>query len=529
MANIILFTDNPPRDTGSEESPMVLNYQTRTAGAYAIASHLRRFGYSVLIVDHCISVTLNGVKKIINDNSADLLWVGLSTTFFSFLGKGLESYRHQWQNMPDLYFHNVAEVLSGVSTRYTQKLGRDLIWGATELNLIAKHCHDQYQIPLVVGGAWTSSMKDGNLSRLEKNIHIVYGRAELFVEEFTLALKNKKYNDLPLFVNNDQFDNVLFKQNTYLYVDQDNITPDEWLPLEISRGCAFNCSFCNFDRRSSFDSYRDPKTIYKELLKNYDQFGVTKYILMDDLYNDSKEKVRNMYKEVWSKLPFDPEWTSYMRLDMIWYDPDSIKILQDSGAKMGSFGIETLHPVAGKKVGKGLGKDRILNTLEKLKTTWQDDVIRHGYFITGLPDEPEASILDTIAWTSTTDLMHSTLYTPLWITPPVHKELVLNQSNISKDVDKFNIEWISDDNWINKQGVTFHRAKELAELGTQGRKGIIGSFGDYPEYRQIGWSHQEIVNFSRDATRFLQEVKRTASVRSEKILCKVKKRLNIDV
>jgi hypothetical protein len=527
MSNIILFADNPPRNTGSEEIPMILNYQTRTAGPYAIASHLRRLGYSVLVVDHCISVTFSGVKKIIDENSDGLLWVGLSTTFFSFMGKGLESYRTQWRELPDLYFNDAAGVLSGVSTRYNLKLGKDIIWGVAELNLIAKYCQEKYQIPMVIGGAWTSSMKDGNLSGLEKNIHIAYGRAELFVEKFTFALRNKNYNDLPIIVNNDHFDDVLFKENTYLYVEQDNISEYEWLPLEVSRGCAFNCSFCNFDRRSSFDSYRNPKSIYDEILRNYDKFGVTKYILMDDLYNDSKEKVRDMYNEVWSKLPFEPEWTSYMRLDMIWHDPDSIKIIQDSGAKMGSFGIETLHHVAGKRVGKGLGKDRILNTLEKLKTIWKDDVIRHGYFITGLPDEPETSILETIDWVSNTDLLHSTVYTPLWVTPPAHKSLVLNPSTISKDVDKFNIKWISDDNWVNNQGVTFQRAKELAELGTRGRKGIIGSFGDYPEYRQIGWSHADIVGFSRDSKQFLQAIQDTASIRTEKILDKIKTRLNI--
>jgi hypothetical protein len=524
MSNVILFTDNPPRNIGSESDPLIINYQTRTAGAYAIASHLRRLGYSVTVVDYCATLTFNGIKKIINDHKDNLLWVGLSTTFFSFLGAGINSYRCQWQESPDLFFNNVTKVLADIPSRNDFKFGRDIIWSSQELNLIARYCQDGYQVPLVIGGAWTSSMKDGNLFGLEKNIHIVPGRAELFVEEFTLALKNKKYNDLPFIVNNDKFDNLDFKENTYLYSEQDNISSDEWLPLELSRGCAFNCLYCNYDRRSSIDSYKNPKTVYRELIRNYDKFGVTKFILMDDLYNDSKEKVRAMYNEVWSKLPFEPEWTSYMRLDMMWADPDSIKIIQDSGAKMGSFGIETLHPIAGKKVGKGLGRDRIIQTLEQLKETWHDDVLTHGYFITGLPDEPESSILDTIAWTSSTDLLHSIFYSPLWITPPFQKAIIPNPNNISKDTDKFNIRWLTDTNWINKHGVTFNRAKELATLG---QKGTIGTFGDYPEYRQTGWSHAKIAGFSRDATSFLKELQDTAIIRSEKILYKVKKTLKI--
>ena len=73
-------------------------------------------------------------------------------------------------------------------------------------------------------------------------------------------------------------------------------------------------------------------------------------MLVDDLYNDGKKKVRELYDKVWSKLPFDVEWTSYMRLDMFWADPESIEIVKASGARAGNFGIETLHNKAGAKV-----------------------------------------------------------------------------------------------------------------------------------------------------------------------------------
>ena len=81
-----------------------------------------------------------------------------------------------------------------------------------------------------------------------------------------------------------------------------------------------------------------------------------------------------------------------MRLDMLWADPDSAEIIRDSGCKFAQFGIETLHNVAGRKVGKGLGRDRILETLERLKPLWKDDVLVSAGFIAGLPFEPIESI-----------------------------------------------------------------------------------------------------------------------------------------
>ena len=236
---------------------------------------------------------------------------------------------------------------------------------------------------------------------------------------------------------------MLFRSTRiYNYKEYDYIEEDDWLLLEVSRGCAFNCAYCNYDRKSSFDSYRSPESLHSELIKNFELYGVTRYVLADDLYNDSKDKVRILYDKVWSKLPFKPEWTSYMRLDMFWSDPESAEIVKQSGARLGSFGIETLHNKAGSKVGKGLGKERILETLHRLKEVWKDEVLTFGFFITGLPDEPEESIIETTEWLAKTNLLYSHYSNPLWVTPPDHKRFVRTLNNISNNYDKFGIRWV---------------------------------------------------------------------------------------
>jgi radical SAM superfamily enzyme YgiQ (UPF0313 family) len=530
MPNVILFTDNPPRNLGTEDRPTYLRYQTRTAGAYAIASNLRRQGYSVLVIDHCASYTLAGVKKVIDDNSQDLLWVGLSTTFFMSNGKSLYEYQQRWTETTDLYFKDSLAAMHGdvmglpSVTKFINS-SRELIWGESELNLIARHCK-QYDVPLLIGGGWVTSIVNGNLKNLDKNVHIVAGRGETVTTNITRALARDKTADIIVFANNDHYDNVDFKHNTYIWNESDQVDQDEWLPLEISRGCAFNCAYCTFDRKSTFDNYRNPASIREEILRNYELFGVTRYILMDDLYNDSKEKVRAMYDQVWSQLPFKPEWTSYMRLDLFWADPDSIQIIQASGARMGSFGIETLHNVAGRKVGKGLGKKRILETLERIKAVWKDDVLINAYFIAGLPSEPEESILETIAWSHNTNLIDTVQYSPLWITPPSHRAFVLDANDMSKDNEKYKISWQPDGTWLNDQGITFSRANELAKLGNTPLS-YLGGFGDYPEYRRMGLEHQDIVYYKDHYTEYLERLGVESVAVVEKITAKVKRVLNI--
>jgi hypothetical protein len=523
MPNVIIFTDQPPRNLGTTTDPIYLSYLTRAAGAHAVASNLRKHGFSVLVIDHCTTYTFNGVKKIIDDNRDELLWIGLSTTFFSLFGHELETYKSQWESSTELYFDNPLN--SFIPADPWAIKPKELIWGTDQINLIARHC----QVPFLVGGAWVSTVENGGLQNLENNVRVIPGRAEDVTLEITQLLSQHAGTDnsLAVFKNNNNYDDVDFKHSKFLWTPDDRIEKNEWLPLEISRGCAFNCAYCNYDRKSNFDNYKNPTAIRDELVRNYEHYGVTNYILMDDLYNDSKEKVRILYDQVWSKLPFTPEWTSYMRLDLFWADPESAEIIKASGARMGSFGIETLHNRAGRKVGKGLGKQRIFETLARLKEVWKDDVLIQGFFIAGLPDEPEDHILETIEWTGNTDLLDTVKFAPLWITPPDHKKFVLKTHSITDDNEKYNIKWLDHANWINQAGVTFERAKQLSDLGNSTRVSALGGFGDYPEYRQLGWKHSEIVEFTNNNNDFMSKLTNERHVITKKIISKVKTTLNI--
>lgn len=520
MSNVIIFTDIVPKNIGTGDDPWFIEYSAYSAGAYAVASHLRSLGFSVTVMPHCASLTLTGVKQLIDNNSKDLVWVGLSTSLFSSANTNIDYYRNNWHTSTDNSLSNYFDDRN--SKNWVNKV-TEMLWGSAEINQIAKYIGDKYNIPLLVGGGWVSGIANGNLSNLEKNIHIITGRAELHTEAITRALINKE--EIPFnSSNNNSYDDVDFKNRIYSWTNQDLIDPTDWLPVEVARGCSFNCAFCNYDRKSTFDSYRNPLRLREELIKNYEEFGVTKFILMDDLYNDSKEKVRVLYDQVWSKLPFVPEWTSYMRLDMIHADPESAEILKNSGARMASFGIETLHHVAGRRVGKGLGKSRILDTLTMLKETWKDDVLMHGMFIMGLPDEPESSMLETIEWLHTNDLLYSHSTGPMWITPLSHQNFVVNINSIAKDNEKYGVTWVTDTNWINREGVTFERANELAGIANNGPIRIPISFAQYPEFRKMGFSHADIALFKQTG---IDVARDHSPVLSNKIHQKVQKFLSL--
>jgi radical SAM superfamily enzyme YgiQ (UPF0313 family) len=339
-------------------------------------------------------------------------------------------------------------------------------------------------------------------------MHVVQNYAESYTKKLTEAMSSSPRNAVPYIVNNTEYDNTEFKHSQIHWTDTDFIEPNDWLPIEVARGCAFNCAYCNYPRRGNFDSFRNADSLREELIRNYELYGVTKYTLVDDLYNDSKEKVRYLYDNVWSRLPFRPEWVSFMRLDMFWADPESAEIVKASGARYGGFGIETLHDQAGKRIGKGLGKRRILETLQLLKETWGDEVLVGANMISGLPFEPLESIHESIDWTMKTDLIHGATWQYMQMIPPEPESKIIQsmgkasnklqsapKNKIDSDFDKYGVKWLDNTNWINSAGVTNQQALEAVHRYRPNNP-WAGRFSQYiyADVRSSGLTHEQIVN-----------------------------------
>ena len=142
---------------------------------------------------------------------------------------------------------------------------------------------------------------------------------------------------------------------------------------------------------------RDADVMREDLIRNYERYGTTRYIMTDDTINDSMEKVRFLH-DVFTSLPFKIEWMAYARLDLFWKFPEMAQILMDAGMRGVVFGIETMHHEAGKRVGKGLGPEKIKQSLAQCRAVWGDTVHITGLFILGLPGEPVESMQETLRY-----------------------------------------------------------------------------------------------------------------------------------
>lgn len=187
------------------------------------------------------------------------------------------------------------------------------------------------------------------------------------------------------------------------FTDKDVIDEHEMLPMETSRGCAFNCKFCHFEKGFSKkmckDAMRDQLQFY------YDRYGVTKYWLTTDCFNDDYQHVKDFH-DVVTNLSFKTQYASYARADLCNRYPDVTDMMAESGFKIMQVGIESFNHEVAKASGRGLLPEKIQSILSDWKKA---GMYINGNFIVGLPGETIESQRKTFKWA-----VEQTIMTPVF-------------------------------------------------------------------------------------------------------------------
>ena len=195
-----------------------------------------------------------------------------------------------------------------------------------------------------------------------------------------------------------------FDNHRFTYKDHDCILPGECLPIEWGRGCIFQCSFCRDPNLG-----KKPGTLEKnvdlmvdEFVEIYEKFGTTSYYFLDETFNASLDRIETLEK-VYNKLPFELNFLSYNRADLLDKHKHTQEILHNCGQKGALFGIETFNTNAAKQIKKPWsakrGKDFLLELQEKWPNTHID-----CHFIAGLPGENLDDLMKTAKWLNQTKL-----------------------------------------------------------------------------------------------------------------------------
>jgi radical SAM superfamily enzyme YgiQ (UPF0313 family) len=372
--NVILFTDC---------SSIAF---ARSAGAYRIASELRKHGYTVQVVEHFIMAglerTLRVLEKFIDETT---LFLGFSTTFMNVSRLHLDE-----DSSTRFKIQNVTRVFSGAGVKgdaYGVPISDDDMQAIRDKALSLNP-----KVKLVIGGTKADYFLQPQIDTF------VVGYADHAIIEYARFLEGKNpffqsryLDDGRMVIDSDiKGSKFNFQQSAITYHESDLIRPGEVLPIETARGCIFKCKFCSFPLigKKKNDYIKSTEVLYSELMGNYEKFGTTKYIFVDDTYNESVPKLE-AFATVFQRLPFKIEYVAYLRHDLLWKSPEMADLLKESGLKVAVFGLETLNPTAGKIIGKGLDPEKGKELFHWLRSDkgWKGNVLMSSGFIVGLPTE----------------------------------------------------------------------------------------------------------------------------------------------
>lgn len=427
---------------------------SRGYGAHRLANHLRSKGYSTLVIDFSSALDFQTWKKICDvavGTSTKL--IGFSCTWWPYRNKN---------------------IIKGSIIDYWAEIGEELDLDKDSLT---------YAAATGQANPWIEFAKEKN-----KKIKVLLGGPKLDwyldfpADYFVNGLGENQIIDFltetrriwPKVIQHDINSNSKdwgWRNSQTLYNKYDQIGKDEILNLEIARGCKFKCAFCSFPligQKDVANYTKSEETIYDELMHNYNNWGVTRYFIADDTYNDSNEKLEMMLR-IKNRLPFDLKIKAYIRADLTVVWPQQLKLLKDGGLASCYIGLESFHPNASKFAGKGMKAEKRKQALYDMNAAWGDSVSINVGYIVGLPGEDEAFLREQAEWFARDDcpVNYGVSFIGLMINP-VKEGSYMFPSEMDRNPGSFgysipNIE--KPNHWVKNDGTditTYSKATELA-------------------------------------------------------------------
>ena len=491
MADVVIFTEcNGSIGWG------------RDAGAYTVASRLREVGYNVKVIDFFSHFNISMFKAAIdNFVTKDTLFLGFSSTHFSTLKP--DEWEQHWQ--------------SDSRTRKNNMWNVYFPFEPDELNEWFNYAKQKYpQLKIIVGGQKVAQKQ--SLQKRYPFVDIwVGGMADKAVVGIANSLKNKEIlpNKIKSELDYGNIEENIFNTSKIHWAVDDHIFAGEALPLEISRGCPFECAFCDYTKKKTNTWTVKADNLRQQLLYNYYMFNVTHYMLTDFQINENIDKLKMIHK-VFTNLPFKITWSGFGRLDLIRAKPEMVDLIQESGCRSIQWGIETINDKVGPLVGKVTKRDVIEISLEKCKTKWKDDIVMGSGFILGLPGETLESCKELVEWTEHQPWLNAWEITPLYIgTYNKDKEYTIDYSKIQKNPEKYgykismelNNNGVYIEDWSNKnmtKSALIEMIEETQKSDAWQRR-IMTSYLGYSRCSNLGFNHRELLSANKNNKTWIRQ------------------------
>lgn len=407
----------------------------RTAGAYRIATELRSQGWDVEVVDFFYFWTLEELKLLAESRiTQNTKFIGFSHIFT------------EWPQLAEDFCAWIKQTYPSIKIIFGSNSYQDL-----NSKYIDYYCAGYGEVGLTALLSWLfSNGKRPLITPIDRN-KVVSGR--------------------------DNYLAAPWRNPIIIYEDRDFLMPFEWLGVEFSRGCKFKCAYCNYPILGvKGDWTRDADNFELQMKDVYDRFGNNRYIISDETFNDSTEKITK-FADVVEKLDIDLFFKAYIRADLLISRPADREELIRMGVKGHFYGVESFNHRTAKVIGKGMHPEKMKQGLLDVKeyfTTHSDRRYRGTVaLIAGLPYESEESIADGYNWLVKNWSDQSVMLNPLDIyrSPDIN-----NSALIERNFEKYG---------YREMAVTDDQTALAGMNGPAFVKDVVIWENDYTNYYQV--------------------------------------------
>ncbi|MBS1266382.1 MAG: Ribosomal protein S12 methylthiotransferase RimO [Candidatus Woesearchaeota archaeon] len=393
---------NPPLDNMLDtEVPSVVTQErghNPPIGLLYVAASLEKANFDVKVIDaQAEELSYEGLKQRMKKLDPDV--VGLSVTTFTLID-GLITARIAKQINP-----NVKVVFGG------------------------SHCHiypiqtiefDEVDF-LILGEAEkpiVKLVKNINRSNKLKNVDNLIYKKDGKVKQNPWKGYEEDLDNLPFparhLTNHKLYSSLLAKRSPVT-------------TMITSRGCPYNCLFCNRPNMGKLFRARSPKNVVDEMVQCVDM-GINEFLIYDDTFTIDRKRVMGIADEI-RKRNLDIGWDIRARINTI--DLAMLQKIKKAGCERIHYGVEA-------------GNQKILNILRKGITIKQAErvfditkktkISTLAYFMIGNPKETHNTVMQTINFAKKLDpdYIHFSITTPFPATDLY--TMALKEKIIKKDV-----------------------------------------------------------------------------------------------
>jgi radical SAM superfamily enzyme YgiQ (UPF0313 family) len=160
--------------------------------------------------------------------------------------------------------------------------------------------------------------------------------------------------------------------------------------LLSSRGCPYQCIFCDKSVCGSKYRPRSPESVLAEIAALNSKHGATAFMFYDDLFSSDRARVIELCRLIISR-GLKIRWKCECRANTV--DDELLAWMKQAGCVQIAFGIETAHQRGLDWLRKGLKVEQVQEAVAKTKKA---GIKVLGYLMLGIPGEDYDEELQTV-------------------------------------------------------------------------------------------------------------------------------------